>query len=102
MKSVPSTYRGWIHGPGNEGLIKLVVDRSSDTVVGATAVGPNGGEVLGLLSLAVHEKTPVSNLRSMIYPFPTFHGAIGEAIGAYGRGTGTVIDPDFATKGLFD
>jgi hypothetical protein len=31
----------------------------------------------------------------MIYPYPTFHGAIGEALGAYGRGIGTVLDPGF-------
>ena len=31
----------------------------------------------------------------MVYAFPTLHGAIGEAIGAYGRGVVTVLDPDY-------
>jgi hypothetical protein len=31
----------------------------------------------------------------MIYPFPSFYGGAGEAIGAYARGLGTVIDPGF-------
>ena len=31
----------------------------------------------------------------MIYAFPTFHGGIGEALGAYGRGLLTVIDPTY-------
>jgi hypothetical protein len=31
----------------------------------------------------------------MIYAFPTFYGAIGEAVGAYGRGLSTVIDPPY-------
>lgn len=31
----------------------------------------------------------------MIYAFPTFYGAIGEALGAYGRGLATVLDPAY-------
>ena len=31
----------------------------------------------------------------MVYAFPTLHGAIGEAIGAYGRGVTTVMDPGY-------
>jgi len=58
-------------------------------------VGPNGGEVLGLLSLAVHAGVPLETLRRMIYAFPSFHGAVGEALGAYARGIGKVLDPTF-------
>ena len=36
-----------------------------------------------------------TELRSMIYAFPTFHGAIGEAMGACGRGLATVLDPEY-------
>jgi len=92
-KSVPATFRGWLQGPGNLGLIKLVADRGTDVLVGATAVGPHGGEVLGMLSLAVHAGVPLSELRSMVYAFPSFHGAIGEALGAYARGLQDVLDP---------
>ena len=94
VKQVPSTFRGWLHGPGNEGVIKLIADREAGVLVGATAAGPRGGEVLGMLSTAVHARVQLSDLRHMIYAFPTFHGAIGEALGAYGRGTGKVIDPE--------
>ena len=51
--------------------------------------------VLGLLSLAVHARAPLADLRSMIYAFPTFCGGIGEALEAYGRGLSTVIDPGY-------
>jgi len=98
VKHVPATFRGWIHGVGNAGFIKLVVDRQQGQLVGATAAGPQGGEVLGMLALAVHAKLPLDQLRSMIYPFPTFGGGIGEAIGASGRGVMTVLDPEY--KGL--
>src|SRR5215211_256179 len=93
VKSVAATFKGWLHGPGNEGIIKLVADRESGVLVGATSVGPRGSEVLGLLSAAVHAKIPIAELQSMIYPFPTFHGGVGEAIGAYARGLQQVLDP---------
>lgn len=93
VKQVPATFRGWVHGPHNEGIIKLVIDREAGVLIGATAVGPNGGEVLGLLSAAVHARVPLATLRSMIWAFPTFHGAIGEAIGGYARGLVQVLDP---------
>ncbi len=71
---VPSTARGWLHKAGNEGFIKLVADRDRGVLVGATSVGPTGGEVLGLLTLAVHARVPIATLRSMIYAYPTFQG----------------------------
>lgn len=79
--NVPSTARGWLHKAGNEGFIKVVADRTRDVLVGATAMGPNGGEVLGLLALAVHAEIPIAQLRSMIYAYPTFHRGIEDAIG---------------------
>ena len=77
---IPSTARGWIHKAGNDGFIKLVEDRDAGVLVGATSAGPNGGEVLGALSVAVHARTPVEVLRSMIYAYPTFHRGIEDAL----------------------
>ncbi len=74
--------RGFIHGPGNDGFIKVVADRSRGVLVGATSAGPSGGEVLGALSVAVHAEVPVGTLLSMIYAYPTFHRAIGDALRA--------------------
>jgi len=94
VKQLPASFRGWLHR-ASHGVVKLVCDRATGTVLGASAVGPAGGEVLGMLTLAVHARIPISTLRSMIYAFPTFHGVVGEAIGASGRGLSTVIDPEF-------
>jgi len=94
VKQLPATFRGWLHGAGG-GIVKLVADRETGVVIGATVVGPRGGEVLGLLGLAVHARIPLAELRSMIYAFPTFYGGIGEAVGAYGRGLATVLDPTY-------
>lgn len=84
FKPVAHTARGWLHSTGNEGFIKLVVDSDRDLLVGATSVGPVGGEVLGLLSLAVHAKIPVATLKSMIYAYPTFHKGVEDALGELG------------------
>jgi pyruvate/2-oxoglutarate dehydrogenase complex dihydrolipoamide dehydrogenase (E3) component len=72
--------RGWIHGAGNDGLIKLVADADRGILVGATSVGPAGGEVMGLLALAVHARVPMEGLRGMIYAYPTFHRGIEDAL----------------------
>jgi len=80
LSDAPSSARGWIHKVGNEGLIKLVEDRARGVLVGATSAGPMGGEVLSMLSLAVHAQVPVDGLRSMIYAYPTFHRGIEDAL----------------------
>ena len=74
--------RGWIHKSGNQGFIKVVEDADSGVLVGATSMGPMGGEVLSMLALAVHARIPVATLQSMIYAYPTFHRAIPEALRA--------------------
>jgi pyruvate/2-oxoglutarate dehydrogenase complex dihydrolipoamide dehydrogenase (E3) component len=78
--AIADSSRGWMHHVGNEGLIKLVAD--GEVLVGATSVGPMGGEVLGLLTTAVHARIPVMTLKTMIYPYPTFTGAVRDALSA--------------------
>ena len=80
MTEVPTSARGWIHKAGNDGFVKVVEDAQRHVLVGATSAGPWGGEVLGLLALAVHAEVPVGTLRSMIYAYPTFHRAIEAAL----------------------
>jgi pyruvate/2-oxoglutarate dehydrogenase complex dihydrolipoamide dehydrogenase (E3) component len=77
---VPASIRGWIHKAGNDGFIKLVADTSRGVLVGATSAGPVGGEVLSMLTLAVHAAVPVQRLREMIYAYPTFHRAVEDAL----------------------
>lgn len=80
LAQIPSSSRGWIHKAGNEGFIKLVEDADRGVLVGATSVGPAGGEVLGALAIAVHAQVPVQTMRNMIYAYPTFHRAIEAAL----------------------
>ena len=70
--------RGFTHGPGATGLVKLVA--ADGVLVGATVVGPAAGEISSMLVLAVHARVPVGTLKSMIYAYPTFHRAIESAL----------------------
>jgi len=80
MAPIPIEARGWIHKVGNAGLIKLVEDRDRGVLVGALSVGPCGGEVLAMLTLAVHAQVPTATLKSMLYAYPTFHRAVEAAL----------------------
>jgi pyruvate/2-oxoglutarate dehydrogenase complex dihydrolipoamide dehydrogenase (E3) component len=81
IRDIPDSSRGWLHKAGNDGFIKLVADTGRGVLVGATSAGPVGGEVLSMLTLAVHARIPLEQLKRMIYAYPTFHGAVAEAIG---------------------
>jgi pyruvate/2-oxoglutarate dehydrogenase complex dihydrolipoamide dehydrogenase (E3) component len=80
ITQIPASPRGWIHKAGNSGFIKLVADADRGVLVGATSVGPMGGEVLSMLTLAVHAAVPVRRLAEMIYAYPTFHRAVADAL----------------------
>lgn len=74
-----STSRGWIHGPGGDGFIKLVAS-AEGVLVGATTAGPAGGEMIGAMSVAVHAAVPIETLRSTVWAYPTFHRGFGQAL----------------------
>jgi pyruvate/2-oxoglutarate dehydrogenase complex dihydrolipoamide dehydrogenase (E3) component len=78
--AMSASTRGWIHGPGNDGVIKLVEDADRGILVGATVVGPYGGELLGMLTVAVHAQVPVHLLRTMHYAYPTLHRGVLDAV----------------------
>jgi len=74
------TSRGWIHGAGNEGFIKVVEDADRGVLVGATTMGPRGGDLLGIFELAIKLQIPSDELRHLIYAYPTFYRGSGEAV----------------------
>jgi pyruvate/2-oxoglutarate dehydrogenase complex dihydrolipoamide dehydrogenase (E3) component len=82
MSPRPASARGWIHGAGEDEFVKLITDAGSGLLVGATALGPAGGEVLSALTLAVHARVPVDRFRQMIFAYPAFHRGIEAALDA--------------------
>jgi pyruvate/2-oxoglutarate dehydrogenase complex dihydrolipoamide dehydrogenase (E3) component len=62
--------------PKRPGFVKVFADPERKVLVGAVAVGPEAGEWLGQLTLAIRAEVPVEILRDTIQPFPTFSEAI--------------------------
>ncbi|WP_375484018.1 dihydrolipoyl dehydrogenase family protein [uncultured Jatrophihabitans sp.] len=82
VQQIASNSRGWIHGPGNDGFIKVVGDADRGVLVGATTCSPYGGELIGMLTVAIHGEVPVARLLTMHYVFPTLHRGVLEALQA--------------------
>jgi pyruvate/2-oxoglutarate dehydrogenase complex dihydrolipoamide dehydrogenase (E3) component len=74
VESVSRT--GTYQRPKQPGLLKLFADPGRGVLVGAAAVGPESGEWIGQLTLAIRAGVPVEVLRDTIQPFPTFSEAI--------------------------
>ena len=66
--------------PRRPGFVKLAADRTRRVLVGAVAVGPEAGEWLGQLTLAIRAEVPVDVLLDTIQPYPTFSEAIFSAV----------------------
>jgi pyruvate/2-oxoglutarate dehydrogenase complex dihydrolipoamide dehydrogenase (E3) component len=66
--------------PKREGLLKVFADPNRGVLAGAVAVGPEAGEWLGQLTLAVKAALPIEVLRDTIQPYPTFSEAIFFAV----------------------
>ncbi len=54
-----------------EGWAKLVIDAVSNTLLGATFVGPEFSELVQAATLAIVAKIPISLLRHVVAPHPT-------------------------------
>jgi pyruvate/2-oxoglutarate dehydrogenase complex dihydrolipoamide dehydrogenase (E3) component len=67
---------GTYHRPKQPGFVKLFADPARRVLVGAVVVGPEAGEWLGQLTLAIRAEISVDVLRDTIQPFPTFSEAI--------------------------
>jgi pyruvate/2-oxoglutarate dehydrogenase complex dihydrolipoamide dehydrogenase (E3) component len=95
VKQLPATFAGMVHML-ERGILKVVVDRESGLLLGATVVGQQAGNILGLLNLAVHAQVPLAKLGTMMYGFPALYSALGEGLGGYGRaGVISVMDPEY-------
>ena len=74
LESVSRT--GTFQRPKKPGLVKLFADPERRVLVGAIAVGPEAGEWIGQLTLAIRAEVSVDVLRDTIQPFPTFSEAV--------------------------
>ncbi|MFG1930890.1 dihydrolipoyl dehydrogenase family protein [Mycobacterium sp. NPDC048908] len=60
-----------LYRDGFQGWAKLVIDAETDTLLGATFVGPQFSELAQAATVAIVAKVPVSLLRHAVAPHPT-------------------------------
>lgn len=53
------------------GMVKTLVERGSDRIVGAHILGIHADEVINLFGLAIRHELPASALRQQLYSYPT-------------------------------
>jgi pyruvate/2-oxoglutarate dehydrogenase complex dihydrolipoamide dehydrogenase (E3) component len=66
--------------PRRRSLLKVFADRERGVLVGAAAIGPEAGEWLGQLTLAIRAEVPVDVVADTIQPYPTFSEAVHFAV----------------------
>jgi pyruvate/2-oxoglutarate dehydrogenase complex dihydrolipoamide dehydrogenase (E3) component len=62
--------------PKRAGFVKVAADPVRRVLTGAVAVGPESGEWLQQLTLAIRAEVPVETLLDVIPPFPAFSEAV--------------------------
>lgn len=73
----------------NEGITKLLFDPVSHRVIGAGIVGPNAGDLVGEVALAIEMGSDARDLGLTIHPHPTLSETIGFASEVF---EGTITD----------
>ena len=63
-----------------EGFLKIVSDKKTGGILGASIIGPRASELISTLTLAASNRLKISQLRDTIFSHPTFSEAIGEAL----------------------
>jgi glutathione reductase (NADPH) len=51
---------------------KILIDRATDQVVGASIVGHGGEDAINLLAFAMKHRVPATELRQTVLGYPTF------------------------------
>ena len=73
----------------DEGLTKLIVDNDNHRILGAGIVGPNAGELISEISLAIEMGADVEDIALTIHPHPTLSESVAMAAEIF---EGTVTD----------
>lgn len=73
----------------NEGMTKLIIDESNHRIIGAGIVGPNAGELIAEVALAIEMGCDVEDVALTIHPHPTLSETIALAAEVF---EGTITD----------
>lgn len=73
----------------DEGFTKLLFDKQTDRVLGGAIVGPNAGDLIAEIGLAIEMGADASDIGLTVHPHPTLSETIAFAAEAY---EGTITD----------
>ncbi len=73
----------------SEGITKLIFDESDDRVIGAAIVGPNAGDLIAEVALAIEMGADAVDLGRTIHPHPTLSETVNFAAEMF---EGTITD----------
>jgi hypothetical protein len=73
----------------DEGLTKLIFDEDTDRVIGAGLVGPNAGDLIAEVALAIETGCDARDIGLTIHPHPTLSETVAMAAEAF---EGTITD----------
>ena len=73
----------------NEGMTKLLFDENSNTVIGAGIVGPNAGDLIAEVALAIEMGCDAEDIGLTIHPHPTLSETVAFSAEAF---AGTITD----------
>ncbi len=73
----------------SEGITKLIFDEADDRVIGAAIVGPNAGDLIAEVALAIEMGADATDLGRTIHPHPTLSETVNFAAEMF---DGTITD----------
>jgi pyruvate/2-oxoglutarate dehydrogenase complex dihydrolipoamide dehydrogenase (E3) component len=65
-----------------EGFCKALIERDGDRILGFTALGPEAGEMMAVVQVAIAAGLPYTALRDMVLAHPTMAEGLGELFAA--------------------
>jgi len=67
-----------------EGFVKIISDKNTEQILGASIIGPRATELIAILTLAISARLKISQIRDTIFAHPTVSESIGEALAEHG------------------
>ena len=80
--SIPLTYSGRYVAENTDldGICKLVVNKKTNTLIGAHIIGSYSGEYIVAVSAMIDLEVDIENIKKLVFPHPTVSEIIREAV----------------------
>ncbi|MGH2592776.1 MAG: mercuric reductase [Anaerolineae bacterium] len=65
----------------SRGFMKVIVDADTDQILGFTALGIEGGEIMSMVEIAMAGKAPYTTLRDAVFAHPTLAESLNNLFG---------------------